>query len=550
MSKYITTVFNSKFYDTFICHLGDRSENKLENMDYICLEKESPLSSEIWSQIMSDEFLVIDVRRINTALAMVLYARYLRCPQKTFLILTSEQEKALDWGYGAGVCDWEDEENLKSLTRLQRDIAFFLSLEDSTEYDEPVREFLEKYWGRNGFEENNWENENLDFDRINLQEENTGEAITSRLKECVAEEDVDGFKNELRNMNGNNAIDYMDYIVIGRLCKDMNLMMHRVHIMEQGYKKWKDTIPKLKFELIDALTDSPNRNYREKALKMAEDYFGITRNEDGGISLSQTTMNKGIEEDYLKSLFNAYISLGKFDELLYLADLENHFIKEKAEGKIKALFLRNKAICLREKGEYERALLYFKELYEQNATENTLILIAATCESSGRVMEAAKISIAILLMNYMDVGSRIRLAEVMLKHRLLYIRDMEWEKVVELERRVEKQIVPVLMEVFSMEANQKKVGIIYDIYKILDMIHDEDAMNYLINNKDKLAYIWGNFIKEFEQKGKYDFSLVNDIKLIHKKAEENSLKISEYIKQALSINEKGHQIEKYDEDRE
>ena len=165
-------------------------------------------------------------------------------------------------------------------------------------------------------------------------------------------------------------------------------------------------------------------------------------------------------------------------------------------------------------------------------------------------MEAAKISIAILLMNYMDVGSRIRLAEVMLKHRLLYIRDMEWEKVVELERRVEKQIVPVLMEVFSMEANQKKVGIIYDIYKILDMIHDEDAMNYLINNKDKLAYIWGNFIKEFEQKGKYDFSLVNDIKLIHKKAEENSLKISEYIKQALSINEKGHQIEKYDEDRE
>ena len=153
MSKYITTAFNRKFYDTFICHLGERSEGKLGDMAYICLEKESPVSSEIWSQITSDEFLVIDVRRINIALAMVLYARCLNCPRKTFLILTSEQENALDWGYGAGVCNWEDEENLKTLTRLQRDIAFFVSLDESMEYDEPVREFLEKYWGKDGFEE-------------------------------------------------------------------------------------------------------------------------------------------------------------------------------------------------------------------------------------------------------------------------------------------------------------------------------------------------------------------------------------------------------------
>ena len=108
----------------------------------------------------------------------------------------------------------------------------------------------------------------------------------------------------------------------------------------------------------------------------------------------------------------------------------------------------------------------------------------------------------------------------------------------------------MLMEVFSMEGNQKKMEIIYDIYKILDMIHDEDAMNYLLNNKDKLAYIWGTFKKEFGERRKYDFSLVNDIKLMHKESEENSMKISEYIKQAFSINEKGYLVEKYDENRE
>lgn len=550
LCKFITVSFDKVLYETFICHLGERCGISAEDMDYISLDQDSPVSANVWGWVASEDFLIIDIRKVNIALAVVLYARYLRWPQRTFLLLTSEQEKAFDWGYGAGVCDGEGNGSSKKLTRLQRDIAFFLEQSNSgtDRSDEPVRLFLEKYWGNEGFEDKNWDNERLDFDDINDQEKNTGEAITARLKACVSEEDTEGFKKELEGINGNSCIDFMDYIIISNLCKEMDLKMHRVYVVEQGYRIWEGQIPKLTFELIDAYIDSPDRMHRKKALEMAEGYFGITWNREAEIEISPSAANVVVEEDFLKSLFNAYIGLGKFENLSKLIAFEGYFAEIGQINTLNTLFLRNKAICFREKGDYRNALKCFNELYKKDASDNTLNLIAMTYEGAGRAREAARLSLLVLLMNYSDAGSRIRLAEIMVKHSLIFAGEMEWEETTQISRRAERQAVPLVMSVFGIESNQRKQSIVYDIYKLLENMHDEEVRDFLIQNKDKQAYIWRNFNSEFSG-NTYDHSLVRHLSLKHDELENGDLKLEQYLEHVMSYSKDGGEIAEYAGDK-
>ena len=183
--SYITSLSEKDQYSLFISRLGERCQISQDEMNYIELSQYSPVSPDVWEAVDSGEYAIIDIRKVNTAIAMVLYARYLKRPGRTFLILAPEREEEFDWGYGCAFCrlQMDEAERGRKLIKLQRDIAFFFSMEKEKKNDlekEPVREFLEKYWKKEQFQE-----EGIDFKKIEYLESNMGEAIVERLKSCL-----------------------------------------------------------------------------------------------------------------------------------------------------------------------------------------------------------------------------------------------------------------------------------------------------------------------------------------------------------------------------
>lgn len=414
---YITASYNQRIYDIYIKNLED------EIMP-IVLSDETPVSKRIWSIISNkNNRVIIDFEVVCNAIAVVLYARYLLNPQGTFIILSEKQEMAFTWGYGAGSYGLEQEgKEEKKIARLKRDIKFYFDQinewqEEKTK--EPVRDLLEAYWENGEFEEKD-NIKKINFEKIENQQENYGEVIIERLQNYVVDNDKEEFKEELKNVNYNKEISLNDYILIGRLCKDMKINAYRIAVLEQGIQRWGKKNSKLYFELIDAYIDSPNKNQREKALAMVEEYFGIIYEKNGEIKVEGLEKEESVKENYLKSLMNAYIGLEKFDELYKITALKDFFASKIQYQNIENLFLRNKAICMREKGDYESALTLLTELYCKEATENTLQLIAITAESMQEYDKAVKLQIALFLRKAGEWEYLLHIAEIMNHNCLVY----------------------------------------------------------------------------------------------------------------------------------
>lgn len=532
---YIVSTIDREDYDVFISHLGERCKVCVEDIESIDLSKHSLASSIVWTAVDNEDYVIIDARKINMAISVVLYARYLRKPEKTFLLLSPENEERYSWGYGASFCKLyvEENERIRKLTKLQKDIAYYFGLDeedDALNNREPVREFLESFWKNNNMEE---VPVGFNFCEIETMEENSGEAIIDRLKVFSENDDLEGFKEELRKIADNKDIAFDDYIIISHLCKEMKLKRYRISIMEQGCRCWGINMPQMKFELIEAYASSPSKEDREKALNMAEDYFGIIRNEEGMPELNLENKKIAVEDNYVKTLFNAYIGLGKFDALYHLSNFEEQFTAKVGMKQLHPLFVRNKAICMREQGEYEGALKLFRELYDNDPSENTLNLIAMTNNSAGRNKEAAKLFTMLIQVNYGDDEPVIRLTEIMWRHSLYFDRDgKKWNASSGIAKETRRQIVPLLLFLFSFEANQDDSNVIYEVNKLLNMFKDADAVNYWMKNKDNSAYLWNNFCSgDIGQN--YDFSLIDYLRDMHQKIKDEEAGMETYIKSVL-----------------
>ena len=304
--NYIASAIEEENYDTFISHLGERCKIYAEDMQCIDISQNMPASLQVWSAVGSDDFTIIDARKVNMSVSLVLYARYLKKPKKTFILLSPENEGKFSWGYGTGFCRFHVDENEKKrkLAKLQKDIAFYVGLDeedDALKEGEPVREFLDCYWKNKNMES---VPHCFNFGEIDMLEENSGEAIVSRLKFFSGERDEQGFKEEIKKIADNKDVTFDDYLKISYLCKDMNLKRYRVSVMEQGYQRWGKNLPQLTFGLIEAYADSSSRDDREKALGMAEEYFGITHDTEGMPVVNMDNRKIAVEENYVKSLFN------------------------------------------------------------------------------------------------------------------------------------------------------------------------------------------------------------------------------------------------------
>lgn len=505
-------------------------------MKIINLKKVAPVDKCIWEMVEDSEAkVIIDVREIGNAIAAVLYARYVKQEKNTFILISPEQEHKYVWGYGAGAYNVDDNAAHYKLLKLWRDIVFFFEEDNRKETIEPIREFLEDYWSGEEFTKRGKENGFIDFDEIEKLEQNRGEKILERLKDVAIRDDLEAFKNELKNVNDNQNLDYVDYIMIGNLCKEMDLKLYRVGIMEKGYERWKGTAPDVCFSLIDAYIDSPNIMHREKALKMVKQYFSIEEDAGQGLIINEDKKGIVIQENYIKSLLNAYISLERYDELIEIIKLEEYFVKKTNEESIRKLFLRNRAICMKEKGNHEEALALFLKLYKEEATVNTINLLVDTYESLHRYDMAARLQIALILRKYGKLESMLRLAKIMLKNSLVFKSYNEWNVVSNIIEDTGKQVIPLLMFVFSFEENQDSQDIIYDIYKIFDKHQDKDAMEFLTENRMKLAYIWSKFKGMAEEEMKYDFRLVDYIQEEYKQMTQKHISIDKIIEDILQL---------------
>lgn len=533
---FITLNSEKEYEDLFWQGLGESAGIKADEMKYMDLKDVSPVSSDVWDILSGDGYVIIDMRSVNTSLAITLAIRCLMQPQRTYILLSSEQQSSLDWGSGAGVYEpvKEGKKNGNKLSRLRRDIAQWFETGEilcKADYEMPVRELLEKYWDKNYFSDEAYDRRKTGFEKISQQEQNTGVMITERLKIFMTENNAEGFEEELKKIENNKNIDPHDYILIGRLYKDMEFDLSRISILEQGNKIWKGKFPQLTFELIDAYTSSPNIEQREKALKMAENYFKIEYAADGRLVWDRINEVDVMEEDYLKSLFNAYISLRKYDSLYQITEYEGRIIQKTGKPRLHTLFLRNRAVCIREKGNYIEALKLFRRLYEQEATENTLNLIAITYESNYQCIEAASLYTVLVWLKYGDPDVIAHLAENMIKNFLVYDVEKGWKQTGRIIKETEKQVVPLILFLFSFEENQRKRGIIRDVMKVCEIVRDANIENFIMKGKDNLAYLWPSFCKNWGEE--YDFSLVEYLKNGHEEIEKDKTKIEEYIKVVL-----------------
>lgn len=527
---YITRFFDKRSHELFLCHLGERAGISSGEMQHIELADFSPISREVWGVVNSAEKVIIDLTRISMEILIILYARYLKWPTGTFLLLTAKQESEFKWGYGAGIFESpkRDNINLHQLTRLQRDIAFYFG-QNEIGPAEPVREFLEKYWNKELIKKIECNVDEIDFDNIEIQERNTGEEITRRLKKYLTGNDLLGFQNELRNIANNKYIDPTDYIIIGRLCDEVGLVSFRVAVLEKGVKVWKGKNQTLIFELIDAYIDSPNREYREKALKLVEEYFHVEYDNLGRLVWKVEDIEGKITLDYIKSLFNAYISLDEYKKLYALARYEDIITNKTKDDRMHILFLRNKAISLGEMGEYLEALKLYSKLFEESQNESTLYLMVSVCEKANKLDTMLKLLTALIWFNFGDVGYMTKLADMMINHSIYYNVREGWQKTVQLAKTAEKQAIPLLMYVFSFEENQKR-EFVYDVDRILKRV-DDKSENYILSNKDKIAYLWVNFKKEYDST--YDFTLVNYLKDQYDEMLGEKSKMKKYLEDAL-----------------
>lgn len=524
---YITADYNQRIYDIYIKNLGDE-------IIPIVLSDEAPVSERVWRVLSNkNNSVIIDFKVVCNAIAVVLYTRYLLNPQRTFIILSEKQERAFTWGYGAGTYGLEQEgKEEKKLARLKRDIKFYFEQVNEWQGEktkEPVRDLLETYWRNGVFEDKDNNINKINFEKIENQQENYGEAIIERLRNYAIDNDKEEFKEELKNINCNQEISFNDYMLIGRLCKDMRMNAYRIAVLEQGIQRWGKRNTKLYFELVDAYIDSPNINQREKALEMVEEYFGIVYEKNGEIKIEGLEKEKKVEENYLKSLLNAYIGLEKFDELYKITVLKDFFASKMQCQDIENLFLRNKAIYMREKGKYKDALSLLTELYCKEATENTLQLIAVTTESMQEYEKTVKLQIALFLRKTGEWEYLLHIAEIMNNNCLIYNKT-SWEKTKEISGKTDKQIIPLLLFAFSFEENQQESQILQDIYHFFDQINAINEKNFLLKYKDNVAYIWEDFCTSYRGKKKYDFLLVD---YINAELEKEDFQIERYIEEIV-----------------
>ena len=527
---YITRFFDKKSHELFLCHLGERAGISSGEMQYIELTDFSPISQEVWDVVNSSEKVIIDLTRISTEMLIILYARYLKWPIRTFLLISAKQENEFRWGYGAGIYEplKRDNINLRRLTRLQRDIAFYFG-QDEMRSTEPVREFLEKYWNKELIKKIECNVDEIDFDNIEIRERNTGEEITRRLKKCLAKKDLYSFQNELRNIADNKYIDPMDYIIIGRLCGEVGLVSYRVAVLEKGAKVWKGKNQPLMFELIDAYIDSPNREYRERALKLVEEYFHVEYDDLGRLVWKVEDIKGKITQDYIKTLFNAYISLNEYKKLYALAEYEDIITNKTKDDRMHVLFLRNKAISLGELGEYLEALKLYSKLFEESQNESTLNLMVSVCEKANKLDIMLKLLTALIWFNFGDVGYMTKMADIMINYSIFYNARDGWQKTIQLAKTAEKQAVPLLMYVFSFEENQKR-EFVYDVDRILRRV-DGKSENYFLGNKDKIAYLWIDFKRKYGSI--YDFTLVDYLKDQYDEIQGEESKMKKYLEDTI-----------------
>lgn len=322
----------------------------------------------------------------------------------------------------------------------------------------------------------------------------------------------------------------MDYIIIGRLCDKAGFPTSRVAVLERGNKVWKENNKSLVFGLIDAYIDSPNKEHREKAVKLVEKYFHIEYDGDGKLIWNVEDIEGIITQSYIKSLFNAYISLDQYDRLYALVKYEDLIIKKSKDNGMHLLFLRNRAVSLGESGEYLQALKLYVELMEEEPSESTLNLMVEVCERADRVILMFKLLVVLICTNYGDMKYMIRMADAMARNSVIYSADFGWRKVGQLVQVVEKQVVPLLMYIFSFEENQNRRALIYDVDRLLERVGSKSERYFLLK-KDKIAYLWNDFKKDNQDK--YDFTLVNYLINQHLMLDDNELKTEEYLNEIL-----------------
>lgn len=528
---YITKIYDKRSHRVFLSRLGERAGILPEEMQYIELKDLCPVSEEVWKVINSEEKVIVDLTQVNMEILIVLYARYLKWPDRTFLLLSEKMENEFMWGYGAGIYGRVEggEINEHQLTRLQRDIAFYFSQEEEGPI-EPVRELLEKYWNTELIKRLECNTDEIDFDKIEIQEKNTGEEITRRLKQCLNRNDFKNFQNELRNVVNNKYIDPTDYIIIGRLCGKAGFAASRIAILERGNGVWKENNQSLVFELIDAYIDSPNKEHREKAVKLVEKYFHIGYDKGGILIWNVEDIEGIVTRNYIKSLFNAYISLNQYDRLYALAKYEDLIIKKSKDKGMHLLFLRNRAVSLGETGKYSQALKLYAQLMDEEPSEGTLNLMVEVCERADRVVLMFKLLSVLICTNYGNVEYMIRMAEAMMRHSVIYSVDYGWCRRGELTREFEKQVVPLLMYIFSFEENQSKRELIYDVDRLLEKMESKNK-KYFLNKKNNAAYIWNDFMRDNSEG--YDFTLINYLTNQYQILDQDELKIKEYLKEIL-----------------
>lgn len=503
---YVSAIYDERAYRQYFCHMGEQAGIHSDEMMHVEIEKD--IFSQEQYEIQTSELpMILDLSKVTTEILMFLYGRYVRCPHKTFLLLSRETAQDFDWGFGAGVCMWSgnEKEDQRLLISIERDFAFYLKQGSSFE-PEPVLDYLKKYWDHGRFLPDRYSDSGMSFFRIERSEENTGEAISRRLKKCVVEENEEQFKEELRNIEVNDNIDPIDYIIISRQCMEMQLPVYRVAVLEQGVHTWGENHHELLFELIDAYIDSANREWRKKALTLAEEYFQITYDEEGLPVFVKDRMSHPVKEDYIKSLFNAYIGLEKYRFLDALCVYEEEFCQGSDVPSIHYIFKRNKAICLRQAGKHLQALKLFCQLFLQDENDNTLSLIIYSLKSLERYRDAAELLCCLCWLNPEQEEKLIEIAQLMSESAIAYEEKTGWYHTGRIGNQYKKQVIPLLFFVYSFEDNQGKRSLTYEIDKVLETLKEDEMRNFLRRYRMDLGRIWGEFAYMYEKK--YDFSAV------------------------------------------
>lgn len=527
---YITSKFEKKSFDLVISHLGEAAGIKENEMKYVDLSNKSIISEELWLIICKEERAILDLRNIDMEILITLYLRFIKWSHRTFLLLNLNQEEEFQWGYGAGLCEIKEDGSINSnqLKRLQRDIAFFF-VQDREESQEPVRQFIEKYWRSDLLKKIDCSG-GINFDLIEKQEKNIGEEIISNLKECTAKKNIDKFKDELKKVSDNEYITAAEFIRIGLLCRDANLFYSRVAILKKGNEIWKFKNIDLIFALIDAYVDSPNIKHRMEGVELVNKIFKISYS-DNNLIWNVKDVSKLITKNHLKSLFNSYISIDNYEELYKISQYEKEIIRETGGLELQQLFLRNKAICLGQMGEYKAALKLYIELYESDPTENTLQLIIFSCDKICKYIQELNLLVALLLIHFGDLNYIEQITGIMSSENYIFEKHNGWKKVEHIGEIPGKQIIPLVVSALSLENNQRGIDSFFTVSRIVKEI-DKNCWGYLLENKNNLAYLWDSFKTDWGDK--YDFELVNFIFDYYEKSKDNNLLLDEYIRDTLA----------------